>query len=131
MVDDNVNVPQSPERCCLLPGWNPLMEQWGPESTVMPATKAEDARVQDAWEDMRMALESEAMEARSKVRNTLPAALWMHGAHRKNWKNDSLTTSLHLGAVVSGLLISPCSRQTGVKSFVVTVKVRRVLGFVS
>ncbi len=75
-----------------------------------------------------MALESEAMEARSKVRNTLPAALWMDGAHRKN---NSLTTSLHLGAVVSGLLISPCSRQTGVQSFVVTVKVRRVLGFVS
>ncbi len=128
MDDDNVNVPQSPERCCLLPGWNPLMEQWGPESTVMPATKAEDVRVQDAWEDMRMALESEAMEARSKVRNKLPAALWMDGAHRKN---SSLTTSLHLGAVVSGLLISPCSRQRGVQSFVVTVKVRRVLGFVS
>ncbi len=84
MDDDNVNVPQSPERCCLLPGWNPLMEQWGPESTVTPVTKAEDARVQDAWEDMRMALESEAMEARSKVCNTLPAALWMDRAHRKN-----------------------------------------------
>jgi hypothetical protein len=49
-------------------------------------------------------------------------------AHRKN---GSLTTSLHLRAVVSGLLISPCSRQMGVQSFVVTVKVRRVLGFVS
>ncbi len=60
------------------------MEQWGPESTVTPVTKAEDARVQDAWEDMRMALESEAMEARSKVCNTLPAALWMDRAHRKN-----------------------------------------------
>ncbi len=90
MDDDDVNVPQSPERCCLLPGWNPLMEQWGPESTVMPATKAEDARVQDAWEDMRMALESEAMEARSKVRNTLQQH-WDGWCTQEEWQFNNIS----------------------------------------